>query len=438
MVLFLQMCQSITRYDARMDGLISSNQISIKTESVSDPIHLCAHTAHDEPPGDPEPKTVNSIICRADSTKPYSGDTHISTSDELERGDCSVMISVKEEYIDIKYKHVATTNMKIKPEDTNITHDDQSNNHWNFTEINFDINPDSVKHIVQSMSCSESVMGDRCEAKTDKRIDSCPQYLSDGPPHETEGPTVRSAVDTKDSSLLGFGDIDDSDELKHYGCSILMSVKDEFIDIKSTNVFTDEEQMNIKHEDGSSTQFRLTGLTLGMKPDGVKHIAKSTPSSTCNRHTSPTGQPKTQMLACAQEKLFSCSQCDKSFNDTSSLKKHMMTHIESKSYPCSQCGKSFKCKQYFKKHIKCHNTDKSYICSQCGKSFYYEINLAKHMRTHTNAKPYSCSNCDKRFHRKSNLDTHMLIHSGEIPYSCSQCVRSFSQNVSLKRHDYSH
>ena len=64
-------------------------------------------------------KTLNSAVTA--STVSVSGYHHMSNSDGHRHDDCSIMMSVKDECIDIKYSDdVSTTKMEIKQEHRRI------------------------------------------------------------------------------------------------------------------------------------------------------------------------------------------------------------------------------------------------------------------------------------------------------------------------------
>ena len=78
----------------------------------------------------------------------------MSNSDGHRHDHCSIMMSVKDEYIDIKYTdEVSTTKMEIKQEPGNTTHDYlSSNDNCHFTGLTLDIEQD-IKHIIKSNVC---------------------------------------------------------------------------------------------------------------------------------------------------------------------------------------------------------------------------------------------------------------------------------------------
>ena len=158
-----------------------------------------------------------------------------------------------------------------------------------------------------------------------------------------------------------------SDGHRHDDCSIKMSVKEEFTDIKySDDVST--TQMEIKQEQGNTTQddpssndyCHFAGLNLDIKRD-ITHTIKSNVCSWCDVSFDQIDTLKTHMMTCTEETPMSGYQYDKSFNQTSSVNTHIMTHTGGKTYSCSPCD------------TKCNNTS----------------NLKTHIRIHTGEKPFS-------------------------------------------------
>ena len=227
--------------------------------------------------------------------------------------------------------------------------------------------------------------------KTEPISDITQQYVNttkEEPTHETNPETLNSAVGLNDGTVSGYNHMSNSDGHGHGDCSIMMSVKEEFIDINYS-------------DDVSTTKMEIKQEHTGGKP-------------------------------------YSCSWCDTKFNNTSSLKSHMRIHTGEKPYSCSHCDKRFTQVSSLNRHMRIHTGEKPYSCSQCGMIFTDIGNLKRHKRIHTGEQPYSCSQCDMRFTNTSSLKAHMRIHTGENPYSCSQCDKSFTDSSNLKRHMKTH
>ena len=121
----------------------SSDLISIKTEPVGDASHQYVNAMHEEQTDESKPETLHSPVGINDSTVYVSGYKHISNSNGLKHDDCPIMMSVKEECIDMKYSDaVSTTKIEIKQEQGNTTQYDPSrNDHCCSAKFTSDIKP---------------------------------------------------------------------------------------------------------------------------------------------------------------------------------------------------------------------------------------------------------------------------------------------------------
>ena len=138
--------------DARKDQKIKNDLTSIKTEPLCDPsYHQYVHTNHNKTSLETKPETIDTVVCAADNASPVLG--YIDKSEDVEHDDCSILISVKDEYDDIECKEV-----EIKQEQVNVTHDD------NATGFIMAIKPDSNTHIYNSNA------GSRCDKCFDHDI----------------------------------------------------------------------------------------------------------------------------------------------------------------------------------------------------------------------------------------------------------------------------
>ena len=146
--------------DAKRDEMSSSDRTSIKTEPISDTSHQYVKATNEEQTDESKPQTLNADVCINDSTVSVSGYNNLSNSDVLRQDGCSIMMSVKEEVIDIKYSDsVSTTKMEIKQEQEYNTQDYPSHrDNCHFTGLTLDIKPDSATHIVNSNVCSQCDM----------------------------------------------------------------------------------------------------------------------------------------------------------------------------------------------------------------------------------------------------------------------------------------
>ena len=103
--------------DTKRGEMRSSDLTGIKTEPLSDTSHQYANAKKEEPTDDTQPETLISAVALNDSTVSVSGYNHVSNSDGHRHDNCSIMMSVKNEFIDIKYSDdVLTTKMEIKQE----------------------------------------------------------------------------------------------------------------------------------------------------------------------------------------------------------------------------------------------------------------------------------------------------------------------------------
>ena len=140
--------------DARMDQMIKNDLTSIKKpEPICDPrYHQHVHTNHSETSLETKPETIDTAVCVADNASPVPG--YIDKSEDVEHDDCSILMSVKEEYYDIECNE-----LEIKQEPVNVAQDD------NATCFIMTIKPDRTTHI------SNSNAGSRCDKCFDH--DSC-------------------------------------------------------------------------------------------------------------------------------------------------------------------------------------------------------------------------------------------------------------------------
>ena len=131
--------------DARIDQMIKNDLTSIKTEPICDPsYHQYVHINHSETSLETKPETIDIAACVADNASPVPG--YIDKSEDMEHDDCSILISVKDEYNDIECNE-----LEIKQEPVNVTQEDNS------TGFIMAIKPDNTTHI------SNSNAGSRCD-----------------------------------------------------------------------------------------------------------------------------------------------------------------------------------------------------------------------------------------------------------------------------------
>ena len=292
----------------------------------------------------------------------------------------------------------------------------------------------------------EMSSSDLTNVKTEHISDTCHQYANamKEEPTETKPEALNSTVCENDStvSVPVYNHIPISDGLRHDECSIVMSIKEEIIDIKYPDNVS-ATIMKIKEEQGNTTQDDLfsndhchfTELTLDIKPDSVTDVIKSNVSSPCDMRFNQIDRLKTHMMTCAGENTQSGSSCDDNCKQIGPLE---MTRIKGKQYLCQCDGRYCKRAHSHRKHTITNTRQKRHSCYQCNKIFYNFVDLKRHMITHTGKKPYSCSQCGKNFTRAGHLKKHLMIHTGEKPFSCSQCKRSFALASSVKRHMITH
>ena len=138
--------------DARMDQKIKNDLTSINTEPLCDPsYHQYVHTNHNDTSLDTKLETIDTAVCVTDNASPVPG--YIDKSEDVEHDDCSILISVKDEYYDIECNE-----LEIKQEQVNVTQDD------NATDFIMAIKQDSTTHI------SNSNAGSRCDKCFDHDI----------------------------------------------------------------------------------------------------------------------------------------------------------------------------------------------------------------------------------------------------------------------------
>ena len=356
------------QYNFTMDEMSSSDRISIQTEPISDP------SGHQYVPNsgttvETKQETVTTAVGSNDYSSPVSGYNGMCRSEGLGHDNCSIMMSVKEEYID---SHVATASeLKIKQEQGNVTPDDPYNID-NVHPTSLDIKPDNIlmsvkEEYIDLMSVKEEYIDSHAATASKLKIKQEHGNITSDDPHNIYNCCPKGVtLDIKPDNVTRVVTSDDN-------CSIL--IKEEYAD---SNVATGSE-LTIKQEQGNITP----------------------------------GDP------CTGDKPYACLKCDKRFSQACNLKTHMMTHTVDKPYSCSQCHKRYIHKSSLKMHLMIHTGEKPYSCSQCHKRYIQKSTLKKHMRTHTGEKPYTCSHCDKRFSQISILKTHKSNHTGDKPYSCS-------------------
>ena len=133
--------------DTKRDEMSSSYMANIKTESVNDTGPQYVHVTKEEPTDETKLEIIDSAVAVTASTVSVSGHNHLSNSDGHRHDHCSIMMSVKEECIDIKYSDaVSTTKMEIKQEQGNTTH-------CHFARSTLDIKQD-IAHVIKSNVCS--------------------------------------------------------------------------------------------------------------------------------------------------------------------------------------------------------------------------------------------------------------------------------------------
>ncbi|XP_018567548.1 zinc finger protein 569-like [Anoplophora glabripennis] len=131
---------------------------------------------------------------------------------------------------------------------------------------------------------------------------------------------------------------------------------------------------------------------------------------------------------------FQCEVCKNGYVSKASLKIHMRIHTNERPFVCDFCGKAFRQSGDLTSHKRLHGTGKPIECSVCQKRFTTVMKLKYHMRNHTGERPYVCTVCGRGFTVNTILLRHMRVHSGERPYVCVTCGKAFSQSSTLNTH----
>ena len=342
--------------NSKMDEMSSSDRTSIKTEPISDASYH-QYVPNSGTTVETKQETVTTAVGSKDYSSPVSGYNRACTYGELGHDNCSIMMSVKEEYIDL---HVATASeLKIKQEQGNVTPDDPYNID-NVHPTSLDIKPDNIpmsvkEEYIDLMSVKEEYIDSDVVTASKLNIKQEQGNMASDDPYNIDNCyPKRVTLDIKPDNVS-------SDVASDDNCSILMSVKDEYAD---SDVATGS-RLTIKQEQGNIT------------PDDPYNI-----------------KLKTHLMTHAGDKPYACLQCDKRFIQARNLKTHMMT---------SHTG-------HLQRRMMAHTGDKPYSCSHCHKRYIRRSSLKIHLMIHTGEEPYFCCHCDKRFNQRSSLKMHLMIH----------------------------
>ena len=457
-------------------NILTIKPISIKTESAHGSGSLHIYSIQEE-----NCATANSEAPLFNAPVDCPDNIHRAKSEEMDYKDCSILMSVMEEFI-----HSDNSNVGVTATEINIKQENHKDT--NTVEIGYDVC--DVSQLTANMkpftSSGDFVIkphDDECDGLM--RPEFSTAHVSNFHPygsfsikngradiyetisdklHVRDNKSIKSEI-TDANVVLGPSDAQitkyyDDTRNKFGGssaCSTITCddtyinnpgtteiqlpspdvyhVKDEYIDIAKNDQLAIKRKENMSHTDTLQVNTEFNYLPEYLQPHGgeANHLcnicSERFPCSSDNKHSDDL--PTT-------DEAHSCFQFCRSLTHSNCQSPDRNTVTVKKSYSCATCKKNFSSPYHLKRHIMTHTTDKTQACPQCNKSFSRSDILKSRMLAHSGENPHTCPQCRTGFTHASNLKTRMLIHSGKKPHTCPQCNKSFAQVCNMKTHLMTH
>ena len=385
-------------------NILTIKPIDIKPESAHDPDPLHIYTMQEEncAAANFEPSLLNSSDDFRDEICGYNMGTK---SEEIEYKDCSIAMSVKQEWFHFDNNNtfdITTAGKHIKQENHNdINKNGMSYDIYDASGFTPDIKSlasiDDFVAANQTPGCDDNMRSALLKVNVKSELTDTDIMK----PEQIYIPTLNTANHKISSDLS-------------------IQARDDAYNINSAEIaLPSTRPMN----NGLSKLGHMRHMGPHEKPYVCPH---------CNKSISTVSSLRVHMMTHNTEKPYTCPPCNRNFTKLGYLMRHMGTHENPDE--CPHCNKRISTVSSLKVHMMTHATEKPYTCPHCNESFTYACRMERHMKTHTSEKPHACSQCNKSYAYVHHLKRHMMIHSGEKPHTCPQCNKSFAQASSLKMH----